>query len=119
MYYKAKQIAMNNGRDYHLASILKRGKDIIRIGTNSGKTHPRFPRSFDSGPKTVHTLHAEMDALRFAKPGDTLIILRFKTDGTLSMACPCEECRKHIKAAGVTKVFYSNWDGEIVPMKKE
>jgi len=119
VYYKARKIAMNNGQDYHLASVLKRGKRIIRIGTNSNKTHPRFLRIFDSGPKMVYTLHAEMDTLRFAKPGDTLIVLRFKSDGTLSMACPCDACKKHIKDAGIAEVFYSNRDGEIVYMQKD
>ena len=38
MYYKAKNLAMNNGRTYHLAAILKRGKNIIRIGENTNKT---------------------------------------------------------------------------------
>lgn len=116
VYYKAKNIALNNGEPYHLACILKRGRSIVRIGTNSKKTHPRFGRQFKSGPKEVHTLHAEMDVLRFAQPGDDLIVLRFKADGTLSMARPCECCQHHIKEAGIRRVHFSDWSGDIVRM---
>jgi deoxycytidylate deaminase len=116
VYYKAKTIAMNNGQPYHLACILKRGKSMLRIGTNSYKTHPRFGRKFKSGPKEVFTLHAEMDVLRFAQPGDDIIVLRFRADGSLAMAKPCIDCQKIIEEESIRRVYYSNSDGDIIRM---
>ena len=114
VYYRAKEIALNNGEPYHVVCVLKRGRHIVRIGTNSKKTHPKFGRLFKSGPKEVHTLHAEMDVLRFAEPGDDLIVMRFKADGSLSMARPCKHCQKHIKEAGIRRVHFSDWSGDLV-----
>jgi deoxycytidylate deaminase len=108
---------MNNGEPYHLACILKRGKTIVRIGTNSKKTHPRFGRFFKSGPKEVHTLHAEMDVLRFSKPGDDIIVLRFRANGSLAMSKPCECCQRHISKSGIRRVHYSDTSGDIVRMR--
>jgi len=113
---KAKDVAMNNGHVFHLVAILKRGKHIVRYGTNSSKTHPRFGRVYSAGPREVHSLHAEMDVLRFAKPGDDLIVLRYKANGNLSMAKPCSECQRHIKEAGIRRVHYSDWSGDVVKM---
>ena len=42
VYYKALNKALSNGRDYHVAAILKRSGKVIRIGENTSKTHPRF-----------------------------------------------------------------------------
>ena len=108
---------MNNGENYHLACVLMRGKTIVRIGTNSKKTHPKFGRFFKSGPKEVYTLHAEMDVLRFAKPGDNIVVLRFKADGSLAMSRPCKHCQGHIESSGINRVHYSNPSGDIVRMK--
>lgn len=121
MYYnvrekKAKDLALNNGQDYHLAAILVRKKTVVRIGTNSNKTHPRFLRTYKDGTERSQ-LHAEMDVLRFAQPGDTLFVTRWKADGSTSMAKPCEYCQKFIREVGITEVYYTNWDGKLVKME--
>jgi deoxycytidylate deaminase len=110
-YQKARELAMNNGRDFHLAAVLFRNNHVVRIGTNSSKTHPRFRRTHKNGQESSH-LHAEMDVLRFAKPGDTLLVIRFSARGQVTMAKPCEHCQKHIRDAGITKVRYTDWNGE-------
>ena len=113
MYYrKARSVAINNGQEFHLAAILFRGKRIVRVGTNSTKTHPRFRRTHSNGDESAH-LHAEMDVLRFAKPGDTLMVFRFLADGTPSMSKPCPHCQKFIREAGITKVEYTDWSGDV------
>lgn len=108
---KAKCVAMNNGGPFHLAAILWRGKSIVRIGTNQDKTHPAFHRKYKNGD--AHNLHAEMDVLRFAKPGDTIVVMRWSARGELTMAKPCPHCQKFIRAAGIAEVTYSDWDGEM------
>ena len=112
MYYRARSLALNIDRTYHIAAILKRNGRVIKIGENTDKTHPRFKRQYEDGTWASH-MHAEMNVLRFAKPGDVLEVMRFKKcDHALSMAKPCSLCMKEIKAAGIKKVRYTNWDGE-------
>lgn len=112
MYYTARQLAMNNGREYHLAAILRRGKNIVKIGENTFKTHPRFTRTFPSGVVSSH-MHAEMNVLRFAKPGDIIEVMRFRkgTDEP-TMAKPCKHCMKFLREAEIKLVRYTNWAGE-------
>lgn len=115
MYYKAKQKALDNGQVFHLAAVLLRGKHVVKIGTNSDKTHPRFKRTYKDGSCRSH-LHAEMDVLRFAKPGDEIYVFRFSAEGDLTMAKPCRFCEKFIRDTKIKRVYYSDWSGNIVHM---
>ena len=84
----------------------------MRIGINSSKTHPRFKRQYKDGTWAAH-MHAEMDVLRFAEPGDELEVMRFrKCQHTLAMARPCDLCMEHIRSAGIKTVRYTNEKGE-------
>ena len=112
MYYRARDRAINNGRTYHVAAILRRNGRVVKVGENTDKTHPRFTRQYEDGSWASH-MHAEMNVLRFAQPGDIIEVLRFrKRDHERTMARPCNLCMKHIKDAGIKKVRYTNWDGE-------
>ena len=120
MYYRAKNLAINNGRTYHLAAILRRNGRVIKIGENTSKTHPRFKRQYLDGSWASH-MHAEMNVLRFARPGDEIEVLRVRKCGhELTMAKPCNICMKEITKAGISKVKYTNWDGkwEEIVLKK-
>jgi deoxycytidylate deaminase len=112
IYTKAKKLALSNGRDYHVAAILKRNGRIIKIGENTSKTHPRFKRQYEDGTWGSH-MHAEMNVLRFAQPGDELEVIRFrKSDHVWTMAKPCSTCLREIERAGIKSVRYTNWKGE-------
>jgi tRNA(Arg) A34 adenosine deaminase TadA len=112
MYSEAQKIALNNGRQYHLAAILKRNGRVVKVGENTGKTHPRFKRQYSDGTWASH-MHAEMNVLRFAEPGDEIEVIRFrKCDHARTMARPCPVCIDHLREAGIKKVRYTNWDGE-------
>tara|TARA_B100000131_G_C18097395_1_gene604569 strand:- start:111 stop:467 length:357 start_codon:yes stop_codon:yes gene_type:complete len=112
VYYRAKELAINNGRTYHVAAILRRRGNVIRVGENTDKTHPRFKRQYEDGTWASH-MHAEMNVLRFAKPGDEIEVMRFSKCGhDLTMAKPCSLCEEEIKKAGIKKVRYTNWNGE-------
>jgi len=111
VYYTAREKAMGNGRVYHLAAILRRGKSVVKIGENTFKTHPRFERVYPDGTSGSH-MHAEMNVIRFAKPGDTLEVLRFLKGGGRAMARPCEHCMRYIKEAGIKKIRYTNRNGD-------
>ena len=116
MYYEAREKALNNGRVYHLAAILKRRKTVVKVGENTYKTHPRFKRVYPDGTTGSH-MHAEMNVLRFAKPGDVLEVIRFKKSGGRAMAKPCEHCMRYIREAGIKKVRYTNSQGDWETMK--
>ena len=112
VYYKAQKLALNNGRDYHLAAILRRNGRVIRIGENTSKTHPKFKRQYPDGTWGSH-MHAEMNVLRFAQPGDELEVIRFrKCNHEWTMAKPCLLCMNEMKKFGISKVRYTNWDGQ-------
>ena len=112
MYYKAKEIAVNNGRTYHIAAILRRNGRVVKIGENTDKTHPRFKRQYKDGSWASH-MHAEMNVLRFSKPGDTIEVIRFKKcNHEPTMAKPCDLCMAELYKAGIKKVRYTNWDGK-------
>ena len=112
MYYEAKKLALSNKRTYHVAAILKRNKRVVKIGENTSKTHPKFKRQYSDGTWASH-MHAEMNVLRFAQPGDEIEVMRFaKCSHELTMARPCKLCLEKIRQAGIKKVRYTNWDGE-------
>jgi deoxycytidylate deaminase len=115
VYHKAKELAMNNGEDWHLAAILYRNRRVIKIGTNSSKTHPKFVRVYKNGEEG-HQLHAEMSILRFAKPGDKMTVMRFDAKGELTMAKPCKHCESFLREAGIKEVTYSDWSGDYQTM---
>jgi tRNA(Arg) A34 adenosine deaminase TadA len=110
VYYQAREKALNNGRTYHLAAILRRNGRVVRIGENTNKTHPRFRRKYPDGTWASH-MHAEMNVLRFAQPGDELEVLRFKKCDGRTMAKPCPFCMSEMKKAGIKRVRYTNWNG--------
>jgi len=103
-------MALSNGEDFHLAAFLKRSKSLIRIGVNRNVSHARFIRVEDG--EVLSFLHAEMDALIAARPGDTLVVVRWTKGGEVSMSRPCEHCQRFIAKAGITRVIYSGWNGD-------
>ena len=112
VYYRAKELALSNGRTYHVAAILKRKGCVIKIGENTDKTHPRFKRQYPDGSWASH-MHAEMNVLRFAEPGDEIEVMRFKKCGHFrTMAKPCLCCMSEMRRAGIKCVRYTNWNGE-------
>jgi deoxycytidylate deaminase len=112
VYYRAKNLALNNGRSYHIAAILRRRGKVVKIGENTYKTHPKCKRQYADGTWGSH-MHAEMNVLRFAQPGDELEVIRFrKCNHEWTMARPCALCVKQIREAGISKVRYTNWLGE-------
>jgi deoxycytidylate deaminase len=58
-------------------------------------------------------MHAEMNVLRFAQPGDEIEVIRFKKcNDERTMARPCSLCAEEIRKAGIKSVRYTNWEGE-------
>lgn len=111
VHFPARKRALCNGHKFHVAAVLRRNGKIIRVGTNTNKTHPRFIRRYSDGTFAAH-MHAEMDVLRFSEPGDELEVMRFRrADNQLAMAKPCKYCMVHIRAAGIRTVRYTDEQG--------
>ena len=110
MYYKARQKALDNDRHYHLSAILRRKGRVIAIGENTNKTHPRFKRRYPDGTVAAH-MHAEMNVLRFARPGDDIEVMRFRNNGTIGMAKPCTYCMRYLRDAQIRNVRYTDHEG--------
>ena len=99
-----------------MAAILRRNGDVVKIGENTNKTHPRFKRQYKDGTWASH-MHAEMNVLRFAQPGDEIEVMRFsKCDHSLTMAKPCELCMSAMKEAGIKRVKYTDWSGNWITL---
>ncbi len=114
MYYEAREIALNNGNEFHLAAFTNRGK----IGTNRPKLTAKFYKRYKGNSTPYHELHAEVDlVLRHGPPPEKIHVVRFLNDGTPTMAKPCIHCQHFLRHAGVKKVRYTNWEGEWEEMK--
>jgi deoxycytidylate deaminase len=99
-----------------MLAVLTRGKSVIRVATNSTKTHPKYRRVYN-GVFECHTLHAEMNALIWARPGDELQVFRFHEDGTEVSSLPCVHCMEAIIKAGISTLTYKNEYGDWVKIK--
>lgn len=109
-YTVAKEMALNNGHDFHLAALLWRRGKLIRIGINSDRIDPANIRYFEDGDNACCT-HAEMDALSVARPGDYLEVMRWKANGKKAMAKPCDYCQMRIRRLDIN-VRYTDEQGK-------
>lgn len=100
--------------DFRLAAVLFKGGSILRICVNSPK-HIGYRRDlFEWEP----TRHAELNALH-NMPRDVLkecsiLVVRLNYSDQIVSAKPCKACIQAIKAAGISKLYYTNYDGKIV-----
>lgn len=110
MYYEAKERALKNGEEFHLAAYTKCGK----IGTNSlHRKTAKFKKRYSNSRQTFHEIHAEVDLVIHSKVVPKKInVVRFLHDGTPTMAKPCIHCQNFLRIRGVSTVRYTNWEGE-------
>ncbi len=82
----------------------------IAIGIRNDGTMVVSKNGSDFKPNPL--IHAER---RLLKKGGmkSVTVLRFNRDGELKMSKPCIHCAKALKLAGVDKVYYSGYDGQI------
>ena len=94
----------------HICLIIKK-KELLSIGTNIPKTHPKALEMGYAYP----WLHAELDAYNRIQGDEsklTLLSLRFNTKGHLGMAKPCKYCLPWCSRI-FTNIYYSSIDGDI------
>ena len=103
--------------EHKLAAILYKGGAVLRVVCNCSKTMGYRKRYFFHGEPTRH---AEMNAIHMI-PRDvlakcSLVVVRVDRNGELKSAKPCKACALSLRDAGVKKVHYSSYSGEILKL---
>jgi deoxycytidylate deaminase len=89
----------------------KKGK-LLSIGTNSYvKTHPIQAKAAKAvGEPCRIFLHAEIAAIVRLKDwtkAHTMVLTRFKKDGSEGLSKPCKACQHVINLTGIHNVYYT------------
>jgi deoxycytidylate deaminase len=103
----------SNFGNYKLGSAILKKNKVLSYGYNKNKTHPKLIQYGYLKAK----IHAEFDALIKSEGGDTLMVVRFQKDGSLSCSKPCKSCLNMAKTMGISEIIYSGWDGELRRME--
>jgi len=92
--------------DHKVGAALYKGARLLSVGANYRKSHPE---------STCWTQHAEFSTLLgFSAEelsGTTLYVARLTRTNRISFSKPCEYCQRVILKKGLSKVFYTNYDG--------
>ena len=93
---------------YKIGCVIVRKNNIVGIGFNQLKTHPKSPHKFS-------TIHAEFSALLGADPADLIgseiYVYRQTRNGLPAIAKPCPSCTKMLQNIGIKKVYYTINEG--------
>ena len=112
----AKHVASTIDREKAHVSLIVRKNQLIAVGTNNWKTHPK---TVEMGYMYPY-MHSELDAFRKIKtPMDKLVLLnyRFSKTGKLGMAKPCKFCMPWCSHV-FDRITYSNEEGRVVDVLK-
>jgi deoxycytidylate deaminase len=97
----------------HGAALTKGGK-IYATGANNKRTY--------INRNVVTSVHAEIDAIRTSLnmgiyPSGDIWIIQYTRSGIFGQSMPCESCLRTIKKYNISRIFYTNGNGEITVMK--
>lgn len=97
----------------HCAGLVKGGK-IYALGINSTRTC--------INGKAVTSTHAEVDAILNSiklgiEPSGDIWVIQYTRSGILRTSKPCESCLKVIRQFNITRIFYTDVDGNIEKVK--
>ena len=102
-------------KSHHVACLIKGTKKVVSSASND------YRRQY-VGRKNHASLHAERSCIKDInrnrssnkiKKNLTLLVLRFRKDGTLCDSRPCAECKEYLINNGLIFVFCSIADGSI------
>jgi deoxycytidylate deaminase len=125
-FEKAKNAALlSDYGKFHVGCIAVYENQIIGVGCNSNKTHPKQKYynkyrhlSFDRC-EPMPKIHAEMMCLNSISKLDvdfskvTLFVYRQLKMTPYGMARPCQACMNAIKDLGIKNIFYTSNDGYV------
>ncbi len=103
--------------EHQLAAVLYKGGAVIRIATNNIKTMQYRKKYFSHKEPSRH---AEMNAIH-GIPRDviercSLLVVRLDRKNRIKSAKPCEACAKALYDAGIKKVYYTSYSGDILKL---
>lgn len=88
--------------NYPMVALSLRGGNIIEWGVN------RYTKQ--DWPKTTHCERHLLEKLAERGVGNLgkILVLRFRGNGSLGMARPCESCLEKLRDAGIRRVTFSD-----------
>jgi len=95
---------------HRVGAALFLGARLVSIGWNQHKTHPEC---------NCYTQHAEFAAICRSRKKlpelskVTLYVARLTRTDRVSYSRPCPHCQRALLESGITKVYYTDYDGEM------
>lgn len=118
---KARQVAtISDFARVHIGCIAVYQGQIIGLGCNCNKTHPKqhyYNRYRKQADGMLPKLHAEISCLNQIRNLDInfskvkLYIYRIRKDQPFGLARPCPSCMVAIKDLGIKEIYYTTNDG--------
>lgn len=106
------------GRPWRHGAVLVKGGSVVSTGYNEIRRHS-FASKF--GYWSPEALHAELACVlgvdKSKTQGSKLYVVRIMGDGTLGMSKPCKHCQKALEYVGISRVYYSDKNGQMKRMK--
>lgn len=124
-FNKAKQVAnVSDFKRVHIGCIAVYQGNIIGLGCNTNKTHPRQDyynrfREIKNDGKIYYApkLHAEINCINSIRHLDInfskvkLYVYRKRLDSQYGIARPCPSCMSAIKDLGIKHIYFTTNDG--------
>ena len=113
----AKNACLKSTCEHALGAVLYKGGAILRIASNEIRPMAYRRKFFSHGEPTAH---AEISVINNI-PRDviekcSMLVVRLSKTGELRSAKPCLACATALREAGIKKVFYSSYSGEILKL---
>lgn len=104
----------SNHKSARLGACIVKGGRILSIGWNTDKKYNKLSWYWD--------FHAEVHAIlsigiKNIPNNSKLYVCRIQKNNNLSMAKPCDKCMALAKKAGITQIYYTDWNGEVTKLK--
>jgi deoxycytidylate deaminase len=110
----ARNQANNSTHKNKVGAVIFDKKGIISIGYNQMRSVKHNTKKFIKWPSSIH---AEVDCIIKSKTnlkGKSLLVIRLNKLGELRLSKPCAHCQMYIEHVGISKVYYSTNEGEII-----
>jgi deoxycytidylate deaminase len=104
----AKRLTQSADHHQHrIGSVIVKKNRVISVGYNLLKTSPKSTHPYFSS-------HSEMRAIWGVSPedlkGSTIYIFRQNREGFPARAYPCQYCLELIKASGIKRIYYTDYN---------
>lgn len=101
---------------HRVGAVIMKGSRVLSTGFNSigySKLSKRPTRHAEAAAIIKLLQEGRLSDLA----GSVLYVTRFTKSGTLSCAKPCSHCEELIRSVGISKVFYTDFNGQVQGVK--